>query len=321
MKKKEKYFAVAFCLFLCVICLCVRVSAECNHVYKVYEIPAGCVSPGVHEERCIYCGALKNVYSTAPLGHDISGWRLVVKPGCTTCGTEQRKCSRCGFYEVRSVAPVGHRYNQGVLTKEPTTTAMGRITYTCLNCGDTYQKTTPRLTNPFVDVKPKDYFYDSVLWAANNKITNGIDMMHFAPYHTCSRGEMVTFLWRAVGCPEPASSANPFVDVRGRDFFAKAVLWAYHAGVTNGVDASHFSPKDRCTRAQVVTFLYRVKGKPGHSGRNAFADVRPRAYYYDAVLWAADFGVTTGTENGIFSPNQRCDRGQIVTFLYRSRHL
>lgn len=321
MKKKENWLGIVFSLAVCLFCLCVKVSAECNHVYELHEIPAGCITPGVHEERCVYCGALRNVYNYEPLGHDLQNWKQVQKPGCTIGGIEHRKCSRCDFYEERSVTATGHHYDRGAVTKEPTTTAMGRITYTCLNCGDTYQETIPKLKNPFVDVKPKDYFYDSVLWAANNGITNGVDMTHFAPQHTCTRGEMVTFLWRAEGCPEPASAANPFVDVRDGDYFAKAVLWAYHAGVTNGVDAVHFNPKAVCTRAQVVTFLHRVKGKPGHSGRNAFSDVSANAYYYDAVIWAADHGVTTGTGNGVFSPNQRCDRGQIVTFLYRARHL
>ena len=113
--------------------------------------------------------------------------------------------------------------------------------------------------NPFVDVKEGDFYYKAVLWAVENGITNGSDDTHFSPYGKCNRAQVVTFLWRAAGKPEPVSSENPFVDVKEGDFFLNAVLWAVENGVTNGIDATHFNPYGVCNRAQVVTFLYRSK--------------------------------------------------------------
>lgn len=359
MKKREKYLSRLLCLSACVFGLCIGVSAECDHVYEIYEMPAGCVTPGLHEEWCIYCGVPGEVYNLEPLGHDLTDWEDILQPGCTTVGKKRRKCRRCSFceecavdaighqyksevikptctkkgytlyrctrcddtYRENETEAIGHHYDQGILTKEPTTTAMGRITYTCLNCGDTYQETTPKLTNPFEDVKPKNYFYNSVLWAANMGITSGVDMTHFAPSQTCTRGQVMVFLWRSMGSPEPASDENPFIDVQSRDYFAKAVLWAYHAGVTAGVDGAHFGPNNPCTRAQVVTFLHSTRGKPIHSGENVFYDVDNTTYYYNAVLWAADNNITTGVGDGMFAPSQKCDRGQIVTFLYQARNV
>ncbi len=321
MRERKSGLWGALGVIVCMFCLCVSVSAECNHVYEVHEIPAGCVTPGVHEELCTYCGAPGIFSNLEPLGHDFTSWEQMLRPECTKNGKEQRKCARCDFLEERSIQAVGHHYNQGVLTTEPTTTDMGRITYTCFNCGDTYQETIPKLTNPFADVKPQNYFYNSVLWAANMGITSGVDMTHFAPNQTCTRGQVMVFLWRAMGSPEPASSVNPFVDVQSRDYFAKAVLWAYHAGVTAGVDQTHFRPNNPCTRAQVVTFLYSAKGRPAHSGENTFYDVGTSAYYYNPVIWAAENGITTGVGDGMFGPNQRCNRGQIVTFLYQARNV
>ncbi len=359
MINREKFLGKLFCVVGCLCFACVGASAECNHEFKTNIVPAGCTTPGIYEEFCIHCGMMGKYETIEPLGHSFSSWSETTKPGCETPGTEQRKCIRCYFCEERATTPlgheyssevvaptctkkgytqhkcnrcdhsyqdaetaaVGHHYDNGVLTKEPTTTAMGRITYTCKDCGDTYQITTPKLMNPFEDVKPKNYFYNSVLWAANMGITSGVDMTHFAPDQTCTRGQVMVFLWRAMGSPEPESSANPFSDVYSGDYFKKAVLWAYHAGVTAGVDETHFGPGDSCTRAQVVTFLHSVKGRPAHSEEDVFYDVDAASYYYDAVLWAAENSITTGVGYGMFAPNEHCNRGQIVTFLYQARNV
>ena len=124
-------------------------------------------------------------------------------------------------------------------------------------------------------------------------------------------------LWRAVGSPEPTAAENPFKDVSDSAYYAKAVLWAVENGVTTGTTPTTFSPNNPCTRAQVVTFLYRYEKQPAVSGANPFTDVSETAYYHNAVLWAVNQGITTGTAEGLFSPNDACSRAHVVTFLYR----
>ena len=173
---------------------------------------------------------------------------------------------------------------------------------------------------PFADVAGGAYYYDAVLWAVNHEpqITNGTDAAHFSPDRTCTRGQVVTFLWRAVGEPEPASTANPFTDVKEGQYFYKAVLWAVEQGVTKGVSPTAFGPDRGCTRGQVVTFLWRAEGQPEPAAAdNPFTDVKEGQYYYKAVLWAVEQGITKGTGPDKFSPDATCTRGQIVTFLYR----
>ena len=176
---------------------------------------------------------------------------------------------------------------------------------------------TSAKTNPFVDVKKADYFYDPVLWAVSKNITNGMDATHFAPEAGCTRAQVVTFLWRAAGKPTPTSKTNPFVDVKKGEWYYDAVLWAVEKGITTGMDATHFAPDSTCTRSQIVTFLWRYAGKPAASGSNPFADVAGNAYYYDAVRWAVKLGITNGMDATHFAPDATCTRGQIVTFLYR----
>ena len=172
--------------------------------------------------------------------------------------------------------------------------------------------------NPFVDVKSSDYFYDAVLWAYNRGVTTGTDATHFGPNATCTRGQIVTFLWRALGEPAPTITKNPFVDVKESDYYYKAVLWAYENGVTTGTDATHFAPNAYCKREHAVAFLYRAAGKPAYTNKtNPFVDVSSDAYYYDAVLWAVEKNITKGMDEKHFGPSNSCQRCQIVTFLYR----
>ena len=173
--------------------------------------------------------------------------------------------------------------------------------------------------NPFVDVEQDDYFYDSVLWAVAKEITTGTSADRFSPDADCTRAQVVTFLWRAAGKPAPQSTENPFTDVDPTDYYYEAVLWAAENGITTGVKADQFGPKDPCTRAQVVTFLWRAAGKPEVlSDSAAFADVEPDDYFAPAVLWAVENQITLGTGNGLYEPKTTCSRAQTVTFLYRS---
>lgn len=176
-------------------------------------------------------------------------------------------------------------------------------------------------TMNFIDVKASDFFYEPVKWAVNNKITNGTSSTTFSPYKNCNRAEIVTFLWRAAGSPEPTVTRNPFTDVNSvRDAsYYKAILWASQKGITAGTNATTFSPYQECTRSQIVTFLYRYAGKPSGYYTNPFKDVSSvnEASYYNAILWASGKGITTGSSPTTFSPYASCTRGEAVTFLYR----
>ena len=172
------------------------------------------------------------------------------------------------------------------------------------------------MLNFFVDVKASDYYYDAVLWAAQNGITSGTDAEHFSPNQPCTRAQIVTFLWRAAGSPEPKSMSS-FSDVSADSYYAKAVAWAVENGITTGTGDGKFSPDATCTRAQSVTFLFRAIGKLVDS-KAEFSDVLTDSYYANAVAWAVENGVTNGIGDGLFGPDNSCTRAQIVTFLFRA---
>ena len=170
--------------------------------------------------------------------------------------------------------------------------------------------------NFFYDVPNGAYFYEAVKWAVDKGITNGLSDTMFGPYESCTRAQIVTFLWRAAGSPEP-KTASSFTDVPANAYYAKAVAWAVENGITNGMTATMFAPDATCTRGQSVTFLYRaLKGTA--SGSTNFTDVQSDAFYADAINWAVANNVTNGTSNTTFSPNADCTRAEIVTFLYRA---
>ena len=173
------------------------------------------------------------------------------------------------------------------------------------------------MLNYFVDVKAGDYFYDAVKWAAEKGITSGTDATHFGPNAACTRAQIVTFLWRTAGSPEPKSTGS-FADVPTDSYYAKAVAWAVENGITGGTGDGKFSPDATCTREQAVAFLYRASGSPAVSGGSAFNDVAANAYYADAVAWAEKNEITGGIGGGLFGSGNDCTRAQIVTFLYRT---
>ena len=172
------------------------------------------------------------------------------------------------------------------------------------------------MLNFFYDVPNGAYFYEAVKWAVDKGITNGLSDTMFGPYESCTRAQIVTFLWRAAGSPEP-KTASSFTDVSASAYYAKAVAWAVENGITNGMTATMFAPDATCTRGQSVTFLHRaLKGTA--SGSTNFTDVKSDAFYADAINWAVANNVTNGTSNTTFSPNADCTRAEIVTFLYRA---
>ena len=308
---------------------------------------ASCLEDGEILYTCTVCEATQAAFLPA-LGHDWGEPTYVWAEDCSSC-TATRVCKRDeGHAEDETVEAAAE------VTTPATVEAEGEITYTATFENEAFATQTkteaipkldppdePQPDNPFDDVEEGKFFYDAVLWAVNHEpqITNGTDATHFAPGAECTRGQVVTFLWRAYGQPEPTSTENPFEDVAEGKFYYKAVLWAVEMEITNGVDATHFGPDATCTRGQVVTFLWRAAGKPSATvsvepGENEtpivpfnpdggdvecpFEDVVEGAFYYDAMLWAVANEVTNGTSATTFSPGATCTRGQVVTFLYRA---
>ena len=171
-------------------------------------------------------------------------------------------------------------------------------------------------TSPFSDVSTSAYYYEAVKWAQEKGITGGIGNGLFGPNQPCTRAQIVTFLWRAAGSPEPKSMSS-FSDVSADSYYAKAVAWAVENGITTGTGDGKFSPDATCTRAQSVTFLFRAIGKLVDS-KAEFSDVLTDSYYANAVAWAVENGVTNGIGDGLFGPDNSCTRAQIVTFLFRA---
>lgn len=190
----------------------------------------------------------------------------------------------------------------------------GRVTITPV-----FTPIQAEITNPFTDVAPGAYYADAVLWAVQNGITTGTTATTFSPNKTCTRGQTVTFLWRAAGSPAPSAAENPFTDVKPSDYYYNAVLWAVEKGITKGKTATTFAPGATVTRGQTVTFMYRAAGAQAGERSNPFSDVAADAYYTDAVQWAVGKGITNGKTTTTFAPNEGCTRAQIVTFLYRGQ--
>ena len=174
--------------------------------------------------------------------------------------------------------------------------------------------------NPFTDVPAGSYYEDAVIWAVDKGITTGTSATTFNPNGICTRAQAVTFLWRAAGSPAAKSAVMPFADVKAGSYYYDAVLWAVENGITKGTSDTMFSPDATCTRAQIVTFLWRSQKFPAAGTANPFADVAADTYYIDAVLWAVKHNITVGTTFSIFSPDEECTRAQIVTFLYRAHN-
>lgn len=181
-----------------------------------------------------------------------------------------------------------------------------------------FKAAAPASENPFTDVPSGAYYEDAVVWAVKKGITSGTSATTFDPDGSCTRAQAVTFLWRAAGSPEPKSAAMPFTDVPAGSYFEKAVLWAVENGITKGTSDTTFTPDASCTRAQIVTFLWRANGSHAVSGNSAFSDVAADAYYAAAVAWAEKNGVTGGIGGGLFGSDNNCTRAQIVTFIYRA---
>lgn len=210
-------------------------------------------------------------------------------------------------------------YKPNTSTIEPTPTPVPTTAPTITPTVTPLPTASPVPKPEFTDVKENAYYAQPVAWAIENGITSGIGMGKFGPENSCTRGQIVTFLWRAAGSPNPKTIVNPFTDVKSTDYYYKAVLWAVENNITSGVGKGKFGPGNSCTRGQAVTFLWRAAGSPNaDSTGKSFTDVKAGSYYERAVNWAVANKITSGTGANTFSPDNSCTRGQIVTFLYRA---
>ena len=236
-------------------------------------------------------------------------------------GEKTFTCTVCAHTRTEPVDKLPehtHAYGQWEVYKEPSSKEDGEVRRYC-ECGEYESDVIPALTNPFQDTKEGSYCYEPILWAAWKGITAGTSETEFSPDDRCTRAQVVTFLWRAMGEPEPTTTENPFSDVKEKSFYYKAVLWAVENGITAGTGGGKFSPDQTCTRAQVVSFLWRAMGKPEPTTTvHPFRDVKESAFYYKAMLWAVENGITAGYTTTTFAPDMACTRGQVVTFLYRA---
>ena len=248
-------------------------------------------------------------------------------PTCSSVGEMTYTCTICGKTRTEKLQVTSPEWDESTLDKSTpaTGTAPGYAFYHCKICGqETILVRTPALgddalAQDFTDVAADQFYTEPVDWAVRRGVTNGTDKGVFTPDGTCTRAQVVTFLWRAYGCPEPETDEIPFVDVEKDAYYTDAVLWANENGITNGTDKTHFSPERPCTRAHVVTFLWRAEHELQGAGFGTFEDVRSLSeYYYHAVYWAHNCGITNGTDATHFSPDAPCTRGQIVTFIYRT---
>ena len=192
----------------------------------------------------------------------------------------------------------------------------GKYSFTMPAGAVTVEATFTKSAPDFTDVKAGKWYTDAIAWAVGQGITNGVGNGLFAPGEGCTRGQIVTFLWRAAGSPEPKELSG-FADVGASKFYAKAVAWAVENGITTGTAAESFEPNAVCTRAQAVTFLCRALGAAAEGGAG-FTDVKGGQWYSDAIAWAVESGVTNGVGDGLFAPDEGCTRAQIVTFLFRA---
>ena len=281
---------------------------------------------GLKHEECTVCGHKRSENTEIPLLTDtgVTTYPITVMSGKNGGVTASHKSAAKGALVTLTVDP-DKGYLLDTLTVldgkdrelKLTDKGDGKFTFTMPDSKVTVEAAFKTAgNNPFTDVPAGAYYEDAVVWAVGKGVTNGKTETLFAPDDSCTRGQVVTFLWRAAGSPV-VNYAMDLEDVKGDEYYAEAVRWALSLGITKGTSDTAFSPNATCTRAQIVTFLYRAMGE-SPEGRIPFTDVPGGSYYEEAVSWATASGVTNGMAAGIFAPDEDCTRAQIVTFLFRA---
>ena len=310
----------------------------------VVDTHATSTTAGSKHEECTVCGATRNANTVIPAtgggsssgggstggggGAGVTTYAITVQNSKNGAVTASHKSAAKDTAVTLTVTP-DKGYVLDTLTvldsKDKAvklTEKNGKYTFTMpagkVTVSAAFKAAAPASENPFTDVPSGAYYEDAVIWAVKEDITSGTSATTFNPDGSCTRAQAVTFLWRAAGSPEPKSAAMPFTDVPAGSYFEKAVLWAVENGITKGTSDTTFGPDASCTRAQIVTFLWRAGGSPAVSGNSAFSDVAADAYYAAAVAWAEKNGVTGGIGGGLFGSDNTCTRAQIVTFLHRA---
>lgn len=292
----------------------ILVKGENDHDWETDEaVEPTCTSGGLTEGfSCSICGKVNIAQETvAAIAHDFSDNAEYCKYNCGTRNPDY--AAPVSPTPTPTPTPTPPPTPPPTPTPTPVPTPVTPVTPTTT---PTPAQTAPTV-NPFTDIRKSDYYYDAVLWAVDNGITTGTSATTFDPNKACTRAEMITFLWRAAGCPEPKGTGEAFVDVPESAYYYKAARWAAEQGITTGTGNGKFDPDGTCSRAQSVTFLYRFAGSPETAETPVFTDTAAESYYADAVAWATANGITTGTGAATFSPNASCTRAQIMTFLYR----
>lgn len=280
-----------------VLMLISRVHAdECVHQWIQHRIEPTCEDRGTIWSECILCGDTMDYQSIDPLGHRFGDWYVLQEPDCTRDGVQARDCTVCF---ARETVPIPGQHNYIVEVVPPTCTAQGYTSHYCPDCGDRFR----------TDKVP----------ALGHRYDDGVILRE--PTLTA----MGRILYTCIGCGDTYQDTipklvNPFVDIKQNAYYFTPVIWAVNQGITSGIDETHFAPDNLCTRAQVVTFLWRMAGKPEQAtAGNPFEDVPQGCFYEMAVLWAYGQGITTGIDTTHFSPDTPCSRAQVVTFLHRFR--
>ena len=307
-----------------------------------------------HEQKYSLCGKV----TIAKEKHTFGDWTITQRPTLNRDGEKERICQICQYKETKTIPATGSNYSYYTIKATAGTggsiSPSGNVSvregrdqaftitpdkgYAVANVkidgrsigavkSHTFENVRRNHTievsfaraNEFIDVPAGSYFYEAVMWAVENGVTTGVSASRFDPNGVCTRAQAVTFLWRAAGSPNPETRTMPFTDVPAGSYYYDAVLWAVENGITKGTSDTTFSPNATCSRAQIVTFLWRSEKSPAAGTANPFADVKSTAYYADAVLWAVKEDITKGTTSTTFSPDADCTRAQIVTFLWRCK--
>ena len=287
-----------------------------DYSYETVVVEATCTQEGYTIHIC-KCGDQQRDSFVAPLGHDYEAFET--PPTCTENGIVKYVCKRCGDTYFGEILPaLGHEWDDGRVAVEPTYLKDGTLAYTCVRCGEEKTVPIPKKDLPFLDIDLDSFYMMSLRWAYQYGIIKGATETTFAPKDICTRAQIITMIWRLNGSPKASADyENPFADVEENRYYYEAVMWASEAGITSGTSDTEFSPDKPCTRAQIVTFMWRITGAQMVEVENPFTDVAADKYYYNAVMWAFKTGVTSGTSETTFTPDRGCSRCEAVTFICR----